>query len=311
MNVYICRKSNGYWRAYTPNGESRLMAEPSLESLKRTILGIDPQAKIETADAAVTKAASKRVGTKRTAERPAKTGEILYVALSAVPNLDFVEHDPRHSGGYWGTHLSTVRIPERRVPVGSLAEAVKVCQNFTRREELGGGNWTGGSVYDSKGKRVAYISYNGRIHTSAADIKRAGPPASAQPTRLEPYATFQAVERVVGSVEAPRHAPTTHTPTSWSAVLKDAATKLTERASAMSVSAQTPTEYRNAMYAHRSAGGSWLAAAKGMTDRAKAGVGSDAVNRKTLLGFAQTYRGYAKEHYDAAKKAEAHIGKRS
>lgn len=53
-------------------------------------------------------------------------------------------------------------IKERFVDVCSLKNAQAVCNNFIAGCGLGGGNWTGGQVFDN-GIQVAEISYNGRI----------------------------------------------------------------------------------------------------------------------------------------------------
>lgn len=48
--------------------------------------------------------------------------------------------------------------------VQSLEEAVATCREYIEMFELGGGNWIGGQVIDTKtNKEVAYISYNGRV----------------------------------------------------------------------------------------------------------------------------------------------------
>ena len=77
----------------------------------------------------------------------------MYVELSHVPNVDII---PR---GYWGD------IPQEnnlQREVKSLQEASQVCRDWIEELELGGGNWTGGKVFDN-GKQIAEISYNGRI----------------------------------------------------------------------------------------------------------------------------------------------------
>lgn len=47
------------------------------------------------------------------------------------------------------------------------ADTIESCQQIVRdwieETEIGGGNWTGGQVYDTAtGKEIGYISYNGR-----------------------------------------------------------------------------------------------------------------------------------------------------
>ena len=49
-----------------------------------------------------------------------------------------------------------------KVKVDSLKEAVKECMDFIQRNDLGGGNWIGGNVYDGR-RLFAKISYNGRV----------------------------------------------------------------------------------------------------------------------------------------------------
>jgi hypothetical protein len=75
------------------------------------------------------------------------------VNLAAVPNADFGP----------STHEGTVGVRPRRVPVGSIDEAVKIVQGFIAANELGGGNFVGGQVYDRRGKMVARVAYNGRV----------------------------------------------------------------------------------------------------------------------------------------------------
>lgn len=48
------------------------------------------------------------------------------------------------------------------IRVATLEEASKKCLAYIAYWDLGGGNWSGGQVYDSK-KQIARISYNGRI----------------------------------------------------------------------------------------------------------------------------------------------------
>lgn len=49
------------------------------------------------------------------------------------------------------------------VSVSTIEEASKACRLYIEENELGGGNWIGGYVFDNNDKQVAYISYNGRI----------------------------------------------------------------------------------------------------------------------------------------------------
>jgi len=52
--------------------------------------------------------------------------------------------------------------PEICASVATLEEASERCEAYIAEWNLGGGNWSGGQVYDGK-KQIARISYNGRI----------------------------------------------------------------------------------------------------------------------------------------------------
>lgn len=83
------------------------------------------------------------------------------VALEAKPNPDFQPN----------THNGRISIKRYIREVSSLREASEVCQRFIKKNDLGGGNWTGGQVYD-QGKQIAEISYNGRAwDTEGKEIK--------------------------------------------------------------------------------------------------------------------------------------------
>lgn len=75
------------------------------------------------------------------------------VTLSSVGNPDY-RQDPT---------TSLYGVPKFEKTVHSLQEASKACRDYIDTHELGGGNWSGGHVYNSKHEQVAYISYNGRI----------------------------------------------------------------------------------------------------------------------------------------------------
>jgi hypothetical protein len=47
--------------------------------------------------------------------------------------------------------------------VGTLEEASQECREYIKVNDLGGGNWVGGQVFDEQGNQIAAISYNGRI----------------------------------------------------------------------------------------------------------------------------------------------------
>ena len=68
--------------------------------------------------------------------------------------------NPDIAGGYWNEPEESGKT--QNVPVGSFAEASKVCSAFIRRNQLGGGNWTGGNIYEGR-KKIARVSFNGRV----------------------------------------------------------------------------------------------------------------------------------------------------
>lgn len=75
-----------------------------------------------------------------------------YVTLSHAKNPDII-------GGYWNVLPTEGR---KKVQVETLQEASRLCREYIDRNDLGSGNWTGGNVYKGR-KKVAYVSYNGRI----------------------------------------------------------------------------------------------------------------------------------------------------
>ena len=72
------------------------------------------------------------------------------VILESVGNPDF------------GQNPNKGVSPKQTVDVKSFEEASDACQDYIKKHDLGGGNWSGGQVTEG-GKQVAYISYNGRI----------------------------------------------------------------------------------------------------------------------------------------------------
>lgn len=80
----------------------------------------------------------------------------MLVTLKADPNPDF--------GG--GTRQGTVRKRQTTAEVSSFAEASRVCREYIEEHGLGGGNWTGGQIWED-GVPVAYVSYNGRVWKGA------------------------------------------------------------------------------------------------------------------------------------------------
>lgn len=45
--------------------------------------------------------------------------------------------------------------------VDTLEQAVTVCRNYIKENDLGSGNWIGGKVLNSKGLLIGEIAYNG------------------------------------------------------------------------------------------------------------------------------------------------------
>ena len=74
------------------------------------------------------------------------------VALSSVGNPDRRQDPSRSLPG----------VPKQTVKVDTLVAASKACSAYIREHELGGGNFTGGAVFED-GVMVARISYNGRV----------------------------------------------------------------------------------------------------------------------------------------------------
>lgn len=82
----------------------------------------------------------------------------LVLQLQADPNPDFS----------LGSHEASVSVPQRLVPVDSLAEAQSLALAFIAEHDLGSGNWTGGLVLRD-GEPYARVSYNGRIWDAATN----------------------------------------------------------------------------------------------------------------------------------------------
>lgn len=75
------------------------------------------------------------------------------VIIKHAPNPDI------KNGGYWDGKPDINNVA---VMVRSYAEASNVCRAFIEKTGLGGGNWIGGQIFNG-GKRVARVSFNGRI----------------------------------------------------------------------------------------------------------------------------------------------------
>src|SRR5687767_5687783 len=101
-------------------------------------------------------------------------GQRYFVRLAAVGNPDF--------GEYYG---EGVLAPTKKVPVASIEQASEVCQAYIVEHQLGGGNWAGGEITDSKGKKIAEVSYNGRVWKP--DGWRDGEKPLYEPARRRPW----------------------------------------------------------------------------------------------------------------------------
>jgi hypothetical protein len=76
----------------------------------------------------------------------------MYVTLSDIGNPDHGQ-DPERS---------VTGLRPRRVEVKDFADASRVCREYIRKHELGGGNWNGGAI-KSGNKDIARVSYNGCV----------------------------------------------------------------------------------------------------------------------------------------------------
>lgn len=81
--------------------------------------------------------------------RKAPTG-MLMVKLVSLSDPDRDDAGEKKIGPQWEA-------------VKSLAEAVKKVREFITKNDLGMGNWVGGTTVDDTGRAVAYVSYNGRV----------------------------------------------------------------------------------------------------------------------------------------------------
>ena len=75
------------------------------------------------------------------------------VKLASCGNPDHFQDPDLPMYGCESNHYITVK---------SLEEASLECMKFIKRNDLGGGNWIGGAVYEDN-KCIAKITYNGRI----------------------------------------------------------------------------------------------------------------------------------------------------
>lgn len=92
------------------------------------------------------------------------------VHLSHVANIDI-------DGGYPSLPIESGK--SRSVWCMTLQAAADICREYIRRNGLGSGNWTGGSVFIRKNNigesdmvQVATVSYNGRIWNMSGEEVR-------------------------------------------------------------------------------------------------------------------------------------------
>ena len=88
----------------------------------------------------------------------AKNNNSLVVVCKSEGNPDYGQYAPISDTEYF--------------PVNTLQEAAQKCREYIDENDLGGGNWSGGDVYDINGKVIAHVTYNGRVwNTSSYDDK--------------------------------------------------------------------------------------------------------------------------------------------
>jgi len=75
------------------------------------------------------------------------------VKLASCGNPDHFQDPDLPMYGCESNHYITVK---------TLEEASTVCRKFIERNYLGGGNWSGGKIYENN-KYIAQISYSGKI----------------------------------------------------------------------------------------------------------------------------------------------------
>jgi hypothetical protein len=71
--------------------------------------------------------------------------------------------NPDIRGGYWQDPAHKGK--PVRVDASTYAQASALVRQYIQTNHLGAGNWTGdaGVILDDQGKRIAYVSYNGRV----------------------------------------------------------------------------------------------------------------------------------------------------
>jgi hypothetical protein len=95
---------------------------------------------------------------KKATTKPGK----MYVELKSVGNVDFDDSSER------GKNIAL-----KKVNVTSIDEAKKVVRAFIDENDLGGGNWVGGKVFEN-GKNIGYIAYNGNYFEGERKFAKGG-----------------------------------------------------------------------------------------------------------------------------------------
>lgn len=90
---------------------------------------------------------------KKESKKLSEEKNTLTVSLASVGNIDYGQNPFQPLFG----------VPTLKKEVSNLEEAAKVCREYIDEYNLGGSHWSGGEVFDSNGKQVAYVSYNGRV----------------------------------------------------------------------------------------------------------------------------------------------------
>ena len=76
------------------------------------------------------------------------------VTLSACGNID-------HNENPYNNVVNGIVVGKGIAVANDIEECQMLVRNYIEDNCLGGGNWTGGRVFEN-GERVGYISYNGR-----------------------------------------------------------------------------------------------------------------------------------------------------
>lgn len=86
----------------------------------------------------------------------------MLVTLKSVGNIDHGQNPNKPKIG---------ASKNNSVQVNSFLEAKQKCMDFIDKNDLGGGNWSGGLIMDDNNKVIAHVSYNGRVWEGASWTK--------------------------------------------------------------------------------------------------------------------------------------------